>query len=212
MSLAEWHRRHERQLRAPHRARAEILFLGDSITEAWCESAPFERAFGRYTPLNLGIGGDQTQHVLWRIDHGSLDGTSARLVVLLIGVNNLGNGFSPEQTLAGIQAVVARVQEQLPGVPVLLLSILPAGESPQDPLRRSVSETNERLNAWQPPPGVSVHDVGAVLLQPDASISPAIMADFLHPTALGQERLTAAVEPLVERALGLHPRSRNGSE
>ncbi len=202
MSLAEWRRRHQRQLAAPHRARAEILFLGDSITEAWCESEPFQHAFGRYAPLNLGIGGDQAQHVLWRIDDGSLDGTSARLVVLLIGVNNLGNGFSPEQTLAGIQAVVARVNERLPGVPVLVLSILPAGESASDPLRRSVSETNQRLRAWAPPPGVSVQDIGAVFLESDGSISPSIMADFLHPTPLGHERLTAAVKPLVEQALG----------
>jgi len=201
MSLAEWRRRHEAQLAAPHRARAEILFLGDSITEAWCESEPFKRAFGRYTPLNLGIGGDQTQHVLWRIDDGTLDGTSARLVVLLIGVNNLGNGFSPDQTVAGIQAVLAKLRKRLPGVPVLLLSVLPAGESPDDPLRRSVSDTNQRLSTWTPPPDVSLHDVGAVLVERDGSIAPTIMADFLHPTPLGQERLTAAVKPLVEQVL-----------
>jgi hypothetical protein len=70
-----------------------------------------------------------------------------------------------------------------------------------DPLRRSVSDTNQRLSTWTPPPDVSLHDVGTVLVEPDGSISPTIMADFLHPTPLGQERLTAAVKPLVEQAL-----------
>lgn len=201
MSLAQWRSRHQQQLAAPHRAQAGILFLGDSITEAWCESEPFKRAFGRYTPLNLGIGGDQTQHLLWRVDQGALAGTSPRLAVVMIGVNNLGNGFSPEQTFAGIQAVVAQVQRRLPGVPVLVLSILPAGHSPDDPLRRGIVETNARLSSWAPPAGVSVHEAGTVLLEPDGALAPAIMADFLHPTALGQERLTSAVLPWVEQAL-----------
>jgi hypothetical protein len=90
MSLAEWRERHERQLIDPNRAHARIAFLGDSITQGWGDSMAFQASFGRYRPLNLGIGGDQTQHVLWRIEHGALGGVRPRLLVVLIGVNNLG--------------------------------------------------------------------------------------------------------------------------
>ncbi len=201
MSLAEWRRRHEKQLRAPHRSRARLVMLGDSITEAWCESAAFRQALGQHEPLNLGIGGDQTQHVLWRIDHGALDGVAPRAVVILIGVNNLGNGFSPDDTLLGIRAVLDRVAQKLPATSVLLLAVLPAGEKPAAELRAKIAATNPLLQSLEVPGKVRVADVGAVFLEPDGSIAKAHMADFLHPTALGHERLTAAVRPLLDELM-----------
>lgn len=197
MSLKEWRRRHEQKLRAPHRLEAQLVVLGDSIVEGWADSAAFRRAFADYTPLNLGIGGDQTQHLLWRIDQGILDGSSARLAVVLIGVNNLGNGFTPEQTVRGIAAVLERVRAKLPAARVLLLAVLPAGEMPADGLRTKIAATNSQLAALALPPEVRVADVGGIFLDPDGRIPKAQMADFLHPTALGQERLTEAVRPLV---------------
>ena len=201
MSLAEWRRRHEKQLAAPHRSHTRLVMLGDSITEAWCESSAFRQALGQHQPLNLGIGGDQTQHLLWRIDHGALDGVTPRAAVILIGVNNLGNGFSPDDTLVGVRAVLERVMQKLPATPVLLLAVLPAGEKPADELRAKIVAINPQLQALAVPGKVRVADVGAVFLEPDGSIAKAHMADFLHPTALGHERLTSAVRPLLEELM-----------
>lgn len=197
MSLKEWRRRHEQKLHAPHRLEAKLVVLGDSIVEGWADSAVFRRAFADYQPLNLGIGGDQTQHLLWRIDQGILDGTTARVAVVLIGVNNLGNGFAPEETVRGIAAVLERVRAKLPAARVLLLAVLPAGETPEDGLRAKIRATNAQLAALSVPPEVRVADVGGIFLEADGRIPKAQMADFLHPTALGQERLTEAVRPLV---------------
>lgn len=201
MSLAEWRSRHERQLAAAGRAEAGVVFLGDSITEAWIETDSLQRQLRAYHPLNLGIGGDQTQHVLWRIEQGTLDGLSARLVVVLIGVNNLGNGYGPEETARGIAAVVRRVRKKLPQARVLLLKVLPAGEHASDDLRRGVLATNELLPALAEPGSVELLDIGGLLLEPDGSIASETMKDFLHPTELAYRAMTDAVVPVVLRLL-----------
>jgi type IV/VI secretion system ImpK/VasF family protein len=202
MISEEWRTHHERQLVAPKRAQAKVVFLGDSITEAWQMAAAYREHFGKYSPLNLGIAGDHTQNLLWRIDQGTLDGIHPDAVVLLIGVNNLGGGFTPKQTVAGVRAVIAAVQARLPTTRLLLLAILPAGHGPMDPLRQKITEANRLLATLGEPGRVSVHDVGSVLLEPDGTITKATMRDFLHPTAAGYERLSEAVAPWLEKLMG----------
>lgn len=200
MSLREWHERHRAQLTDPVRPEAELVFLGDSITQGWAASSAYRAHFGSYHPLGLGIGGDQTQHVLWRLTDGALEGVHAKVVVILIGVNNLGNGHTPEQTFLGVQAVVRHVENDQPSAAILLLDILPAGEMPTDPLRQKVLATN-RLLPRLASERVSVLDAGAVFLGPGSRIPAELMADFLHPTAAGYERLSRAVTPELSRRL-----------
>ncbi|MBN2369292.1 MAG: hypothetical protein JXO72_02275 [Vicinamibacteria bacterium] len=201
MSLAEWRERHARQLADPCRADARIAFLGDSITQAWGESEPFRAAFDRYTPLSLGIGGDQTQHLLWRIERGALDGLKPRMLVVLIGVNNLANDHSPEETATGVGAVIAAARTRLPSAKILLLSILPAGEKADDPLRQGIMRANQKLRTLEDPARVALLDAGAALIEPDGSIAASTMADFLHPTPEGYVRFTNAVAPLVDEIM-----------
>lgn len=193
----EWRARHERQLRSPARKSAQLVFLGDSITEGWGAVTAFRQHFGRYAPLNLGIAGDMTQNVLWRIEHGALEGLTAKVVVLLIGVNNLGGGFPPEETADGVRATIAAVRERLPGARVVLLGILPARRELEHPLRQRILETNRLLESLVEPEHVEYHDIGAVLLEVDGRISPLMTRDFLHPTAEGFERLSTALDPLL---------------
>ena len=200
MSLREWRARHRAQLADPVRSTARVVFLGDSITQGWAESSAYQAEFARYRPLGLGIGGDQTQHVLWRLEDGALAGVDAELVVLLIGVNNLGNGHSPEQTQRGVQAVLRRIERDLPSARILLLCILPTGATAADPLRRQVRATNRLLRELASE-RVTLLDVGGVFLDANQRIAPELMADFLHPTALGYARLTSAVAPQVLRQL-----------
>ncbi|MEP7048918.1 MAG: GDSL-type esterase/lipase family protein [Pseudomonadota bacterium] len=198
----EWRAHHERQLHAPNRAAAKVIFLGDSITEGWGVAPAYRDRFDKYKPLNLGISGDFTQNVLWRIDQGALSGTNPEALVLMIGVNNLAGGFSPKETVAGIRAIVAAVQTRLPNTQVLLLAILPARQSPGDPLRQRIIEANGLLAGLAGLARVRIHDVGAVLLEPDGTLSKTTTRDFLHPTAAGYERLSEAVAPLLDTLLG----------
>jgi|GEM_PF-746997 len=194
----EWLAHHQRQLQIRSRSRARIIFLGDSITEAWGVSPAYAEQFAKYVPLNLGISSDLTQNVLWRITHGALDGTNPQVVVLMIGINNLAGGFSPEQTAAGVGAIVNAVQKRLPAAHVVLLSVLPARKEAKDPLRQRVIETNRLLAGLAQSGRVEVHDLGSLFLEPDGAISTSIMRDFIHPTPLGYERLSRAVAPYIE--------------
>lgn len=193
-----WRAHHERLLHAPGRATAKVIFVGDSITEGWGAAPAFREHFGKYSPLNLGLAGDTTQNVLWRIEHGALDGTQPRVVVLLVGINNLAGGFSPEQTSEGVRAVVTAVQTRLPTARVLLLAILPARQDPANPLRESIKHANQLLASLAKPGRVEFHDVGSVLLEPDGSISKATLRDFVHPTPAGFEKLSRATAPLLD--------------
>lgn len=195
---AEWLEHHERLRAARDRDKAELVFLGDSITEAWRTAPAWSAEFGRYTPLDLGVAGDHTQHLLWRIEHGELDGLHPELAVVLIGVNNLAGGFTPEQTAGGVRAVLAAVNRHLPDTRVLLLGVLPARHEPGDPLRQKISEANHLLAVLASPPRVEFHDVGSTLLEPDGTLAKTTARDFLHPSASGYERLSAAVAPLLE--------------
>jgi len=198
----EWRLQHESQLVAPRRAEAKVVFLGDSITAGWRFAPAYREAFAKYTPLNLGISSDHTQNVLWRIQQGTLDGLSPRVVVVMIGVNNLGGGFTPEATVGGVRAVVSAVQERLPRTRILLLGILPARHSPTEGLRSKISDANRLLARIGWPGSVSFQDVGSVFLDSQGMISKSIMRDFLHPTAEGYQLLCASVEPLIEQLLG----------
>lgn len=197
----EWRVQHERHLVAQRRTEAKVVFLGDSITAGWRGAPAYREAFAKYIPLNLGVAGDHTQNVLWRIQQGTLDGLSPQVVVVMIGVNNLGGGFTPEATVGGVQAVVSAVQERLPRSRILLLAILPARHSPTEGLRSKITDANRLLARIGWPGSVSFRDVGSVFLDSEGKIAKTIMRDFLHPTAEGYQLLSTSVDPLIQELL-----------
>ncbi|HEY6077949.1 MAG TPA: GDSL-type esterase/lipase family protein, partial [Polyangiaceae bacterium] len=197
-----WREHHERLLRAAGRATAKVIFLGDSITAGWWSAPAYKEYFGKYSPLNLGIVSDTTQNVLWRIEHGALDGTHPQVVVTMVGVNNLAGGFSAQDTASGVGAIVASVQRRLPEARVLLLGVLPARQEASNPLRQRIQDCNRLLQGFAKPGRVEVLDVGAVLLEPDGSIAKTTLRDYLHPTPEGYEKLSRAIAPKLEGLLG----------
>ncbi len=179
-----------------------VLFLGDSITEGWSWGGNreiWDERFGAWNPANFGIGGDQTQHVLWRIENGELDGIAPRAVVLLIGVNNIE--YPAEEIRAGVLAVVERVREKLPASRLLLLGIFPTGADPSDPIvadkRRKIALVNESLAALADGDRVRYLDLGPRLASPDGTLDPTIFPDALHLTAAGYRIWADAIAPLL---------------
>ncbi len=126
-----------------------ILFLGDSITEGWFVTGMdvWKREYRPMNAGNFGLSADRTETMLWRLEHGELDGLSPRVVVLMIGTNNLKSGpirHTPAQTAEGVTAVVDLIQEKLPDSKILLLGILP--RQPQYTWFPAVRrETNRRI-------------------------------------------------------------------
>jgi lysophospholipase L1-like esterase len=182
---------------------AEVIFVGDSITEGW-EGNGKEVWAKYYAPrhaLNLGIGSDHTQHVLWRLEHGNIDGLAPKAVVVLIGVNNI-----PEESntvgdvLAGVTAVVRKLREKLPDTKVLVMGIFPFRED-FNPQRGRALQVNQALYHLADDKHVFFLDIGDLFIQPDGKISKQIMRDFLHPTAEGYRIWAEAMEPTLKRML-----------
>ncbi len=185
-----------------------IVFLGDSITQGWGAEGQAEWE-ARFTPLgavNLGIGGDRTQNILWRIEEGALDGLSPELVVLKIGVNNLWEEVlhcGPEKVADGVAAIVKAIRAKCPDAKVLALGILPTHVDPNDRLRASVRAVNARSAELLPTPDGRVRyaDIGNVFVETDGHISTEIMPDGCHLSPGGYTRFADAVTPLIQEML-----------
>ena len=197
MTISDWKRRVSKIRTTPDREKAGLVFIGDSITEGWTDVAPrvWDIAFKEYRPLSLGIGGDQTQNVLWRMDQGELIGLNPKVIVLLIGVNNIWwGGFSPAETAQGIATVVARTHQNLPESHIIVHGLFPAGRRPDDELRVRIHATNRLIKTLLvDQKAASFLEIGQVFLEHDGSIDQTIMHDFLHLTEKGYARWAAAL-------------------
>ncbi len=201
-----WQKRHEsfnaRVKQGHEKGDIDVLFIGDSITQGWENEGKqvWADRFAKFNPVNLGIGGDQTQHVLWRLDHGNLDGLdkpaagkAAKLAVIMIGTNNVG-GSKAEETAAGVEGIVSKVKSKVPGIKVLLLAIFPREEKPGEG-RAKNTKVNEIIAKLGDNKQVFFLDIGAALMNKDGTLDKAIMPDFLHLSPEGYKRWADAIEP-----------------
>ena len=120
---------HEAFVEIAKKGEAQVVFLGDSITAGWNgQKALFDKEYAQYKAANFGIGGDRTQHVLWRVENGEFEGLKPKVVVLMIGTNNSGVAAnSVEQIAAGIKNIIDAIHKRTPDTKVLLLAIFPRG-------------------------------------------------------------------------------------
>ena len=200
MSIDRWRSMHAEDVTLAREDDVDLLFLGDSITEGWPGDI-WEAHFSRYRPANFGIGGDRTENLLWRLWNGAEGQLDPRVVVLMIGVNNLGlRGDPAEDVFHGVQAVVSEVKTAFPEARVALLGILPYGQQADTADRKRVIEINALLASLAEDPAVEFHDFGEAFLQPDGSIAPEVMADFLHPTEQGYEIFARQLDPILQAA------------
>ena len=149
--------RHKEFLKRIERSKGagDVIFLGDSITHGWEDQKAWQEHFGSFKPVNLGIGGDQTGHILWRITDGhELDHLSPKAAVIMIGTNNIG-GHSAQQIAGGITAIVEELKRQKPHIKVLVLGVFPRGnaldaELGLDQITESMKPINEELKKETP--------------------------------------------------------------
>lgn len=200
---ANWMKRHEGFVEIAKKGDVDVLFLGDSITDAWRGKAAqptWEKFFMPHKPANFGIGGDRTQHVLWRIQNGELDGIKPKVVVLMIGTNNTGDD-SAEQIADGVTAIVKTIRQRSPSTKVMLLAVFPRGEQPDNPGRVKIAQINKTISKLDDGKSVRYLDIGGKFLQPDGTLSKDIMPDFLHLSAKGYEIWGEAINPLLNEML-----------
>lgn len=198
----KWVTRHEGFVEIAKKGGVDFLLLGDSITDGWRGGGKkvYAEHFEPLKAANFGIGGDRTQHVLWRLQNGELEGITPKLCMLMIGTNN--GKDSAEDVAAGITAIVKEIQKKSPSTKILLLAIFPRGEKPN-----GGREKNDKVNTMiakldDGGKTVKVLDIGAKFMNEDKSISKEIMPDFLHLTEKGYGLWAEAVLPSVKEMLG----------
>lgn len=197
-------KRHEGFVALAKKGGIDLVFLGDSITDGWRGPAGEEAWKKHFQPLhaaNFGISGDRTQHVLWRIQNGELEGIHPKAAVLMIGTNNLGNN-TVEQIAEGITAIVQEIHKQQPQTKVLLLGIFPRSQKAADPLRDKIKDIN-RIVAKLDDGGKTVHylDIGDKFLDKSGAISKEIMPDYLHLSKAGYQIWAESVQPAVDELM-----------
>jgi len=195
--------RHQQFLERIKQGEIDVLFLGDSITEGWATIG--EKSWSRlanYKPADFGIANDRTENVLWRITHGELEGIEPRVVVILIGTNNVGHfeDERPEWIAGGIRQIVATVHERLPKAKVILLAIFPR-DGKESPRRRAVRDVNNLIRGLDDGDKTRFLDIGESFLDADGNIPSDIMADQLHLTAKGYEIWFEKITPLLNEII-----------
>jgi lysophospholipase L1-like esterase len=162
------------------------------LTENWLSEGAYplwkEKYQQPYNAINLGIGGDEVHHLVWRVQNGALEHLSPRVLVVMIGTNNVGNSGHPEHEIAaGIHLLITELKTRLPSTKILLLGVLPRDEYPNTWKRRYISALNKVLRCCHDGQTVVFADIGAHFLDDAERISPELMYDFLHLTPKGYQ-------------------------
>ena len=214
--LEAWKKRHESIVERSKKGDVEVLFAGDSITQRWETDGKtvWDESFAAWKPANIGIGGDRTQHLLWRIGTGSeLAGIDPKVIVLLIGTNNVHNN-SPGEIAAGVKAILAEFRRQKPKAEILLLGLLPRiGEpvlgsaliAPADALSPKIAAINALLARLEDDAAVTFLDLAPDFLDDSGGLPKSAMPDFLHLSEDGYRIWARALEKPVGDLLAGRP-------
>lgn len=187
--------------------KAQIIFIGDSITQGW-EGEGKEVWAKYYAPrnaVNLGIGGDRTQHVLWRLENGNVKGLKPKAAVVMIGTNNSnGDDNTPGQIADGVAAIVNKLRTALPETKVLLVSIFPRGENFNNQ-RGKILQVNQVIRKLANNENVIWIDFGQKFVTSEGLIPRDLMPDFLHLTSKGYSIWAESIERRLSQILGDNP-------
>lgn len=209
----DWWVRHEDILRVQQGIDPEIVLIGDSITHFWSgepkaniTNGPkaFESVFAPYRVLNMGFGWDRTQNVLWRLDHGEMDGLRPRIVILHIGTNNTtgtsnARENTPAEIVEGIAAICDKVRAKVPGVRIILMKIFPRGETTDHACRVIINKVNVLLEAFARTHQYELLDVMSKILKPDGTFPQSLSPDFCHPNEAGYQIWADTLRPCLNR-------------
>jgi lysophospholipase L1-like esterase len=202
-----WLELHESFVAIAARGDVDLLFLGDSLNASWMTTARavWDRHYAPRKAANFAIGGDRTQHLLWRLDHGELEGVTPRVIVVMIGTNNIPDD-TEDQVVDGVKAVVDRIKRKLPASKLLLLGVTPRGLS-RKPGQAStapdlrVARLNLKLARLEDVPTLEYLDIGSALLDVEGRLVQSIQPDFLHFSRKGYQIWADAMEPTLWRMM-----------
>ncbi|MEA2012147.1 MAG: GDSL-type esterase/lipase family protein, partial [Verrucomicrobiota bacterium] len=173
-----------------------LVFIGDSITASWGDL--LDEKFKKYTPANLGIGGDWVQNLHWRIVNGVFDQINPKVIVLLIGTNNLANGFSPEYVVDGTALCLKALLQKSPNSKIVLMGIFQRNKLGDD-IRDKVDQVNMKTKLLANNKNIFYLNINDKLMDEDGLITSEIMPDGLHPAEPGYIIWADAITPIIEQ-------------
>lgn len=189
------------RLRQTNLSAVRLVFLGDSITQSW-QPDLFRQFYGHRNALNLGVSGDATQGVLWRLENGGWPAAlQPEAIVLLIGTNNIAGGASAESIALGIGQIVARLQRLAPQARILLLGVLPRGATAADPTRPVVARLNQLIAPCADGRRVLFSNPGEMMVDAQGNLADWVAFDRLHLSLVGYAILAAGIEAPLRQAL-----------
>jgi lysophospholipase L1-like esterase len=205
-------KRHDALVDLAKKGGIDLYFEGDSITDFWTSKtrkgnglSVWDKEFTGWNPGNFGISADRTEHVLWRLDNGELDGVTPKAVVLMIGTNNSGD-YTGEQIAAGVTAIVKTFRDKEPQAKVLLLAIFPRGDVPKDNPPDKRRKANDAANAiiakLDDGEHVKYLDIASKFPDPTTPEFKKIFPDLLHPNTEGYQIWADAIKPTLTEWLG----------
>lgn len=203
-----WESRWKEKLERVRKGDIDLIFVGDSITQAWDKPENYAVWSAYYEPrkaISLGYSGARTENILWMLENGELDGIKPKVAVVMIGTNNSDSkrgriAHSPEQLAEGIVKIVHTLHAKLPNTKILLLKIFPRDDFPGASQR--ASDASEIASAVADNKNIFYLDINSVFLKPDGTLDPALMPDLLHPNPAGNLRWAEAMEPALRKLMG----------
>lgn len=198
-----WMERHYAILERIKNGNIDLVFIGNSLTQRWESNGKevWEKYYGNYNAVNMGFDGDGTQHVLWRIDHGEIDGILPKVVVLLIGSNHV-NGYTIEEISDGVKAICCRIRTKLPETKILVLGILPRGDATAAAAYR-LNKANEEASKIADDKFIFYLNCSEKFLDKDGNVSRTLMvADGVHLTKEGYQLLAEQLDPFLSKWMG----------
>lgn len=197
-----WMGRHESICKAVRDGEPEVIFIGDSITHFWEDVGKphWKKHYAKYSPVNMGFGGDRIQHLLWRLQNGELEWIAPKVAILLIGTNNSADNTAGE-IAEGIGAICKLIREKLPETRIMLQAIFPRDEA-DSPRRKVNDEVNQKIAELDDGKWIHFRDMRFIWIDESGVIKKELMEDLLHPTTVGYaawaEMLSPAIKELLE--------------
>ena len=190
-----WMTRHESFNKRVAQGNVDLVFIGDSITQGWEGNGKeiWTKYYGERNAVNLGIGGDRTQHVIWRLDNGNLKDINPKAAVIMIGTNNSGSNSSQE-IADGVQKIVEQIRNKSPKTKILLLAVFPRGANKDDGRRKVNQGANTIFSKLDDGKHIHYLDIGEAFLEDDQTLPRSIMPDLLHLSPQGYEIWAKSIE------------------
>ncbi|MFT7035783.1 MAG: lysophospholipase L1-like esterase [Cyclobacteriaceae bacterium] len=204
-----WKGRHEQILEKVKASDPKLIMIGNSITHNLDKPERkifWDQCLNELGAVNMGISGDRTENVIWRLQNGILEGINPKVATLLIGTNNTdGNNYlevsTPNELSQGIWKICEILREKLPETEIVLLGILPYGNKPNN--RDEINKACNKIISGFPEQDHKIHyyDLGELFLTEEGKVDRNLMPDYLHPNIEGEKLIFEVMSPIVSNLL-----------